>query len=76
MLAAKNGPTKIVEILLGIKRLFIYHVNLIDNEGMTALHHAAEWGHQEVVKVLLSWEKGLYVHWEDKARRMALMLAT
>ncbi|KAI5798280.1 ankyrin repeat-containing domain protein [Pyronema domesticum] len=59
MLAANNGHTKIVEILLDGRYIL---VNAKDRQERTALSIAAELGHKEIVRVLL---RGGASNWKD-----------
>jgi len=46
-------------------------VNVKDNSGMTALMWAADWGHSEIVKLLL--DEGADVNAKDNSGRTALI---
>jgi ankyrin repeat protein len=50
-------------------------VNLRDQNGRTALHHACTRGHEEVVEVLLSHAKNLDVNAKDATGSSALQIA-
>ncbi len=52
MLAAANNRNHILKMLLGTKSL---DVNLLDENGHSALYHAGQRSHIEVLPLLLSW---------------------
>ncbi|KAI8577491.1 hypothetical protein K450DRAFT_251929 [Umbelopsis ramanniana AG] len=49
LFAAKNGNVNIVEFLLSISA----DVDHVDDDGNSALHHAAAWGHTHVITLLV-----------------------
>jgi len=70
MIAAQEGETKIVKVLLAIGS----DINAKDNDGVTALMIAADEGHTEIVKALLAG--GADVNRKANDGRTALTLAT
>lgn len=52
MLAASRGESEIVEELA--KRTGRYHLDSVDDEGLTALYHASRRGHKSVVQTLVA----------------------
>ena len=53
MLAASRGESEMVEELA--KRTGRYHLDSVDDEGLTALYHASLRGHESVVKTLVAY---------------------
>ena len=70
MLAAQEGHTEIVELLLKNKA----NVDLANNERSTALMFATQNGHKEIVQLLLT--KTADVNLKNSQGRTALMIAT
>jgi ankyrin repeat protein len=69
-IASRLGYETVVEILLDLCK-----VNLLDEDGYTSLHHAAEKGHIKVVWLLLD-TKGSEIDIRSKSQYTPLWLAT
>ncbi|KAH6909877.1 hypothetical protein BKA70DRAFT_1275171, partial [Coprinopsis sp. MPI-PUGE-AT-0042] len=52
-LAAANGHEGVVKLLLAHPKIQVNLVNLVNDQGFSALMRAAKWGHASVVRQLL-----------------------
>jgi len=73
-LAAINGDTAAVRLLLADPRVMPDNLNHLDKNGSTPLHYAAEYGKSEVVKVLLA-DVRVNFHAQDRYGRTPLYVA-
>jgi ankyrin repeat protein len=71
MLACEEGQTGVVKLLL--QHVGPQALQETDNEGKTALHHAALWGHEETVTFLLG--QGAQANSKDKDGATPFMMA-